>query len=258
MAMVFDERLSKQLESNYRKRDFQRRRHLVEQTLKPRQGEAVLDVGCGPGFYLEELAAAVQPGGRVAGVDSSEQMVELARRRCARISNADVQIASASSLPFADASFDAAISVQVLEFVAQLDAALTELHRVLRPGGRVVIWDVDWTAATWHSDQPERSVRVLRAWGGHLSHPALPRTLASRLRAAGFTGVAVEGHAFATTDFTEDAYGVALIPAITRYAAEAGGLGEEAQNWADELRRLGETGRFFASVPQYCFAAVRP
>jgi ubiquinone/menaquinone biosynthesis C-methylase UbiE len=258
MAMVFDERLSKQLEANYRKRDFQRRRRLVEEALGLGKGETVLDVGCGPGFYLEELAPAVEPGGQLAGIDSSEQMVELARRRCAGIPNVELQMASATSLPFADAKFDAAISVQVLEFVAELDAALTELHRVLRPGGRVVVWDVDWTAAAWHSDQPDRSARVLRAWDGHLSHPALPRTLAARLRAAGFTGVAVEGHAFATADFSEEAYGVALIPAITRHAAEAGGLGEEAQEWADELRRLGEAGRFFASVPQYCFTAVRP
>jgi len=230
----------------------------VLESIGPGDGLRALDVGCGPGFYLEELAPAVEPGGQLAGIDSSEQMVELARRRCAGIPNVELQMASATSLPFADAKFDAAISVQVLEFVAELDAALTELHRVLRPGGRVVVWDVDWTAAAWHSDQPDRSARVLRAWDGHLSHPALPRTLAARLRAAGFTGVAVEGHAFATADFSEEAYGVALIPAITRHAAEAGGLGEEAQEWADELRRLGEAGRFFASVPQYCFTAVRP
>ena len=257
MALVFDERLSKQLESNYRKRDFQRRRNLVQKALDPRKGESLLDVGCGPGFYLEELAPAVEPGGRLAGVDSSEQMVELARRRCAGIPNVQLEVASAGGLPFADATFDAAISVQVLEFVAELDAALSELHRVLRPGGRLVAWDVDWTAAAWNTDQPDRHARVLRAWEGHLSHPALPRTLAFRLRAAGFAEVVVEGHAFASADFSEEAYGVALIPAISRYAADAGGLGAEAQEWADELKRLGEAGRFFTSVPQYCFTAVR-
>lgn len=257
MALVFDERLSKQLESNYRKRDFQRRRNLVQKALDPRKGESLLDVGCGPGFYIQELAPAVEPGGRLAGVDSSEQMVELARRRCAEIPNVQLEVASADGLPFADATFDAAICVQVLEFVAELDAALSELHRVLRPGGRLVAWDVDWTAATWNTDQPDRHARVLRAWEGHLSHPALPRTLASRLRAAEFAEVVVEGHAFASADFSEEAYGVALIPAISRYAADAGGLGAEAQEWADELKRLGEAGRFFTSVPQYCFTAVR-
>ena len=257
MAMVFDERLSRQLESNYRKRDFQRRRRLVDEALRPREGEAMLDAGCGPGFHLQELAAAVGPSGQVAGIDSSEQMIELARRRCAGISDVELHAASVTSMPFAEGSFDAAISVQVLEFVADVDAALTELHRVLRPGGRVVVWDVDWTAATWHSEEPQRGARVLRAWEGHLAHPALPRTLARRMRAVGFSRVLVEGHAFATAEFSEDAYGVALIPAITEYAAAAGGLGEEAREWAEELRRLGEVGRFFASIPQYCFTAAR-
>lgn len=259
MAMVFDEQLSKQLESNYRKRDFQRRRQLVEAALAAREGERVLDVGCGPGFYLEQLAPAVGPRGKLAGIDSSEEMVELARRRCAAIPNVELLVASAGDrLPFPDGEFDAAISVQVLEFVAEIDRALAELHRAVRPGGRVVVWDVDWSAAGWHSDRPDLTARVLRAWNGHLSHPDLPRTLASRLRAAGFTSVVVDGHAFATADFSDEAYGVALIPAIARYAAGAGGLGADAQEWADELRRLGEEGRFFASVPQYCFTASRP
>ena len=258
MAMVFDERLSKRLESNYRKRDFQRRRRLIEAALAARDGDAVLDVGCGPGFYLEQLASTVGPRGRLAGIDSSEQMIELARRRCTGIANVALDVASATSLPFEDVEFDAAISVQVLEFVNDVDVALSELHRVVRPGGRVIVWDVDWTAAVWYSDRTDRSARVLRAWEGHLSHPALPRTLAKRLLSAGFRGVTVEGHAFATAEWSQDAYGVALIPAITEYAANEGGLGNEAHEWADELQSLGTEGRFFASIPQYCFTADRP
>jgi arsenite methyltransferase len=53
--LVFDEKLSRQLESNYSRRDFQRRRHLVHEALAARPGERVLDIGCGPGFYVAEL-----------------------------------------------------------------------------------------------------------------------------------------------------------------------------------------------------------
>lgn len=256
MAMVFDERLSKQLESNYRKRDFQRRRSLVHAALKAKAGEVILDVGCGPGFYLEELSSLVGTTGRLVGIDSSEQMVELARHRCAACSNVTASVASATVLPLGDAEFDAAISVQVFEFVDAVDTALAELRRVLRPGGRAVVWDVDWAAATWHSVDPSRTGLVMKAWEGHLSHPALPRTLAARLRASGFTNVTLEGHLFATAEFSEQCYGVALIPAIAKFAADHG-VGVAARDWEEELSRLGRDGAFFAAVPQFCFTAVK-
>lgn len=53
--------------------------------------------------------------------------------------------------------------MQVLEYVADVGAALAELHRVVRPGGRVVVWDVDWSTAFWHSANPTRMEGVLAA-----------------------------------------------------------------------------------------------
>ena len=78
--------------------------------------------------------------------------------------------ADATNLPVPDGTFDAALSVQVLEYVPDATAALAEMHRALRPGGRVVIWDVDWATVTWHSEDPERMARVLRAWDEHLTN----------------------------------------------------------------------------------------
>lgn len=69
--------------------------------------------------------------------------------------------------------------------------------------------------------------RALRAWDEHLADPSLPRTLAPRMRAAGFEDVAMEGHAFATAEFTPDAYGSALLPLIAAYLAPVDGFGLE-------------------------------
>jgi SAM-dependent methyltransferase len=107
----------------------------------------------------------------------------------------------------ADASFDRALSVQVLEYVSDPAAALAELHRALRPGGRLVVSDVDWSTVSWHSADPDRMRRVLAIWDGHLADPCLPRTLAARLRSVGFSDVRAEGHTFASAEFTPDNYG---------------------------------------------------
>ena len=91
----------------------------------------VLDVGCGPGSLSEVLASRFGASG-VAGVDTSEPFVAAAR---ARVPGADVRLASAESLPFADGGFQAALSQLVLAFVRDADRAAAEMARVLRKGG---------------------------------------------------------------------------------------------------------------------------
>jgi arsenite methyltransferase len=206
-----------------------------------------------------ELAGQVGPTGSVTGVDASPQTLELARRRTEGRDNVALHLADAAALPVPDGAFDAALSVQVLEYVTDVDAALAELHRALRPGGRVVIWDVDWSTVSWPSTDPARMTRVLAAWDGHLADPSLPRTLAARLRAAGFIDVAAEGHTFATTELTPDAYGAAIVPLVEQYVAGRDGVGEdEAATWTAEQRELGTRGEFFFACVQFCFTATRP
>src|SRR5581483_3541232 len=187
--LAFDQSTAEKLEAAYRARDIVRRRDLVYAALAPQPVERILDVGCGPGFYVAELLRRVGDAGSVTGVDRSPQMLALAADRCSGHGNVTFAEGDATSLPVASGEFDAAISVQVLEYVADVDTALGELHRALRPGGRVVVWDVDWSALSWHSEDPARMARVLAAWNRHLAHPALPRTLAGRLRKAGFADV---------------------------------------------------------------------
>lgn len=256
--VVFDEKVSRQLEANYLRRDFQRRRQLVHEALDVKIGHRVLDVGCGPGFYVAELLERVGVTGAVVGVDVSSDMLNLARSRCGGHANVTFMEASATALPLDDSSFDAALSVQVMEFVDDVDAALAELRRVLRPGGQVVLWDVDWSTVSWHSADPERMARVLRVWDGHLRHPSLPRSLTARLRSAGFEAISEDGFSFVTTEFTQESYGVSMMPSIARYVAAREGITDElAHAWVEEQRELGEAGRFFFACIQFRFTATR-
>lgn len=132
--------------------------------------------------------------GSVVGVDGSPQMLAVAARRCEKHDNVSLHEADATSLPVDDGSFDAAVCVQVLEYVQDATAALAEMHRAVRRGGRLVVWDVDWATVSLYSSDPGRTERVLRAWDGHLAHPSLPQTLTARLRSVGFDNVRVEGH----------------------------------------------------------------
>ncbi|HEX8053693.1 MAG TPA: methyltransferase domain-containing protein [Thermoleophilaceae bacterium] len=248
--------LAQRLDAVYRTRDVVRRRRLVREAVAAAPGERILDVGCGPGYYVAELAEEVGPDGTVTGIDQSPAMLAVARDRCKSLPGTSFGEGEATALPFDDASFDAVLSVQVMEYVPDVAAALAEVHRVLRPGGRVVLWDIDWTTVSWHSRDPVRMRRVLEAWDGHLIDPALPRRLAPLMRAGGFEDVRMEAHTFATAELTLDAYGGSLIGVVEPFVA-ASGLADEASAWAAEQRELGESGEFYFAVVQVCFTGRR-
>jgi SAM-dependent methyltransferase len=100
-------------------------------------GEAALDVGCGPGVLLAELARRLGVE-RVAGVDPSEPFVAAAR---AAVPGADVQLAAAEQLPFADGSFDVVLSQLVVNFMTDAEAGAAEMRRVARRAVTACVWD---------------------------------------------------------------------------------------------------------------------
>jgi len=108
--------------------------------LEPKPGERLLEIGPGTGHFTLAMAERVAPGGSVAAFDLQQEMLDALAARAARegVENIEPRQGDATSLPYEDASFDGAFLVTVLGEVPDQDAALRELRRVLRPGGRVV------------------------------------------------------------------------------------------------------------------------
>lgn len=112
-------------------------RELVFSMANVKEGEKVLDAGCGTGIYSIELA---RKGALVTAIDASSEMLERARDKAGKAGVViDFIKADILKLPFSDGSFDLALSGCMLCFVKEREAALLEMKRVMRPGGRVVI-----------------------------------------------------------------------------------------------------------------------
>ncbi|OLE28550.1 MAG: hypothetical protein AUG44_07145 [Actinobacteria bacterium 13_1_20CM_3_71_11] len=105
------------------------------------QGAAVLDVGTGPGVLLVELAGR-RPDLSLTGVDLSPDMVTAANRNLG--DRATVRVGSATELPFPDGAFDLVVSSISMHHWDHPEAAVPELARVLRAGGRLRIYDFPW------------------------------------------------------------------------------------------------------------------
>jgi demethylmenaquinone methyltransferase/2-methoxy-6-polyprenyl-1,4-benzoquinol methylase len=117
-----------------------RRRAVVETGLRP--GDSVTDVCCGDGRLTALLAERVGPFGRVEGVDVSAPTVDAVIAAQHALVQAHFQVADAVSLPFPADTFDAATIAFGLRYLPDVRAALRELVRVVRPGGRVVILEL--------------------------------------------------------------------------------------------------------------------
>jgi len=257
-GLTFDESTAAALEAIYKTPDIVAQRGRVLEALALHPGERVLDVGVGPGLLAYDMARIVGETGRTVGFDASEAMLTMSARRLADLPATELEAGDATALPFDDASFDAVVSTQVYEYVADMDKALAEVARVLGPGGRVVILDTDWDTAIWATDDRARQRRVLDAWEAHLHDPCLPRTLARRLEAAGLRVNRQEAIPLVNIAYHPNCYSTGIMGAIQGFVSGLGGThAEDAAAWAAELRERGARGEYFFSMNRYLFSAMK-
>ena len=165
------------------------RRQASELTAGLPPGAAILEVAPGPGYFAIELARA---GFDVTALDISQTMVEIAREKAALAGvDIDVRHGDASAMPFADASFDLVACQAAFKNFRQPVAALNEMHRVLRAGGRAVIQDMRHEATTADIDA-EVAQQGLGRLNGLMTRAILNGLRRRALSVADFSRLAAE------------------------------------------------------------------
>jgi arsenite methyltransferase len=256
-TLQFDEDAARNIQRLYSTADVVQQRAEVLALLAARPGERLLDIGSGPGFLVASLADAVGPGGSVHGLDQSAPMNAVARDVIGDRSWVSIDEGDALTLPYPDGSFDAAVSTQVYEYVADIAGALSELRRVLRDGGRALVLDTDWDSVVWHVADRERHRRIMAAWEEHLVDPHLPCTLPGHLRRAGFRVTGRHLIPLFNPTFEQDTFSALTMRVIARFVAGRQGVtAADADAWMADLRERGAEDDYLFSVNRYCFLAV--
>ena len=245
-----------ELEKSYKLPEIilQREQTLKKLSVKP--GEKILDVGCGVGFLSYEIALLTRDYGKVYGIDKNSDMIRHAKKRCERLRNTEFSEASANDLPFTEDSFDAACCTQVLLYVNNVDQALLEIKRILKPTGRIIIVETDWRGVVLNSDYDSITRKIFSAWDATVPSPNLPVRLGSLLLDNGFCNVNVEPIPILNTEYTPNHFSHGMMNWITRNALKKGFITKEQfQKWLDDLGEKGESGNYFFCVNRFLFSA---
>jgi ubiquinone/menaquinone biosynthesis C-methylase UbiE len=201
-------------------------------------GDRVLDVGCGSGVVTRAIARRVGERGLAVGLDPSPALLAVARElaRDAGLSDRiEFREGSALRLPFRDASFDAVMCVTVLSHVPDGESALPELVRVLRPGGRLGVFDMDTDMTIYTHPGRALTRRIVAAASDATAVDGwLVRRMPSLFEQVGLTDVHARGFFPLETD--PRSFYAGLAERSAEVALEAGAISEaERSRWLQAL-----------------------
>lgn len=237
-------------------------RSLILRLAALQPGDTAVEIGCGTGPLLADLAHAVGPDGSAIGIEPQPLFVELARQRLARdglSDRAEVRQCRAERLDLPDGSANVCIEQTVLLHLQpdSVPGVLAEMIRVTQPGGRVLCIDQD--TDTWVIDHPDRELTARIARFGTMERIDgwMGRKLLRLLRQAGLTAVAAHPVVQMDTEPRSYLYTSALGQAES--ARDAGFItAEEAARWIGQLADLAAQGFFFASMNFYVCVGIKP
>lgn len=223
-------------------------------------GEHVLDIGCGTGAVTREVVRRVGPSGRVVGLDPSPTMLsvacEIAEREGAH-EQIEWRVGDARELHLEDATFDVVLAITVLSHTTNAEDAIPGLIRVLRPGGRLGILDLDTTS--WIVSHPNRelTLRIGAAGATVATDGWLARRLPGLLEAAGLEDVRVR--AFTPIERDPTGFYARHAEMWAGAAARSGAISDdERQAWIATLHAEQGANRYLAGLTHLFIWGRRP
>lgn len=225
--------------------------------------KAVLDIGCGSGGDLEQLSRKAAYPVRFVGIDTSPSQIDKAKARNLGERFEFVVADVSQGLPYADQSFDLVLSVNVLECIVDKERLLTEVHRVLKPGGQVVFAHFDWDSQLINGMDKALFRKVVQSYNDwqqdwmDACDGWMGRRLWGCFHKSGLFDGRIHAYVMTNTEHAESYYGYQRIQDFQALVRHGFITPEEHERFTTEVEQLAASGEYFYSITMYAYAGRR-
>ena len=229
--------------------------------MEVKQGDRVLDVGCGSGIDLVQLTEYVSESGMVIGVDQDQEMIDNAKILTESknvSSNVELYVHDVSTLSFESNYFDSCRSERVFMHLNDPLATLKEMHRVTKPNGRIVVIDSDWSSLSIDCELTDIENKLLQFYRDKvLISGYAARSLFRFFRALCFSDIKIQIFPLFTSDLGVFSQ-LVQSEVIENHALKANVISkDELLLWREQLQQAADENRFFSSMNVICVSAEK-
>ena len=247
------------LDQAYSAKEVQATKARTFEILDVKNGEHMLDVGCGTGSDVFALARMVGSTGRVVGVDSSRAMINEARRR-AKGHNlpVDFYVCDAHRLHFDDNTFDGCHAERTLEYVKNPQQMLSEMTRVLKSGGRMIVIEPDWETLVIDTGSQAVTRMMVNIIRQSVANSGMGHLLPGLFKDLGLQDIVVGAAVLVRDDFDLADHAWRMRPAVeVPRDADAISVGQ-ATRLISHFEKASAAGRFFAACVGFGVVGRKP
>jgi len=223
-----------------------------------KNGHQILDIGCGTGVFLLPLAESIDPSCRIVGIDNSEIMISNAIKRAEGLNlPVEYRVGDAHALAIADESFDRCYGNFVLMHLQRPKQALSEMKRVLRPGGLIVVDEPDWDSQVINAKDLQLTRKIIHIMSDSLQNGVIGRQLTEFYHELGLVDIEVTGQLTTWPNYA--VFKEWWIDGGIAQVRSAGIASEEdLAEWLRDLDERDKTGRFFSAFTTYRVSGRKP
>ena len=252
--------MAEYFESRSQYKDQKKINHALKDLLNLKNGDKILDVGCGTGILTRLIASSLFPKGFITGIDISNHFVALARNYIQDLNYNSIinfDVGDAENLPYPDGYFDTAFATRLLLYVHNPQQTVKEMKRVVKEKGRIVLadWDYD-TLVVDHSNRLlTRKIIHWRTdnkdgnnWSGRQLYRLLKEQDLEEIIITPVITIAIDENNSLTKSIFNAATGAleAAIITVNQY-----------ETWISELKRKLQEGKFFASIVYFLAKGIK-
>lgn len=240
--------------------EMKRYKNMSYKLLNIESGSSILDLGCGTGDDVLTLAELVGPSGKVVGLDNSKSLIEEANQRSRHMElPVQFQVGDAHKLDLADNTFDGCRADRVFMHLHDRQQALSEMIRVTRPGGHIVVSDPDWDTMIVEAPDRDLTRQIIDNFVEQLViNPWCGRELYKLFKLVGLENVVVaDTVTLVLTDFSTANQLWGFDKAADLMRKEKPSFADKVESWLSYLKQADDEGFFFSAVTGFTVAAEK-